>query len=128
MTELIYFGLKVALIGMGVTFVGLVALIGLIHLNRFIAESVNKASHTKKEPASTPKAHPSQIKHPATPASASKAASKADETGVIAAITAAVTLCMDGVPFKVKSVTKAKVSGAVNAWDMVAIQEQNNNF
>ena len=43
----IIFGLKVALIGMGVTFVGLVALIGLVHLNRIIAESINKVPGKK---------------------------------------------------------------------------------
>lgn len=122
MSELI-FGLKVAVIGMGVTFIGLVILIGLVSVNRFIAESVNKASGNKNK-------HDEVEKAPtAKPVAVAKPAVEPDNKGtVVAAITAAISVVMQGTPFKVKSVKKVQNTAAVNSWDMVAIQEQNNNL
>lgn len=122
MSELI-FGLKVAVIGMGVTFIGLVILIGLVSVNRFIAESVNKASGNKNkhdDVEKTPEAKPIVVAKPAI---------EPDNKGnVVAAITGAISVVMQGTPFKVKSVKKVQNTSAVNSWDMVAIQEQNNNL
>lgn len=125
----IIFGLKVALIGMGVTFVGLVALIGLVHLNRIIAESINKVPGKKTaEEVSVKKEAPKPQEKAPAPAAVKNTALKADNGSVVAAITAAVSVMMDGAPFKLKSVKKAQASSNTNAWDMVAIQEQNNNL
>lgn len=55
------------------------------------------------------------------------AAAASDNGAVVAAITAAISVMMDGAPFKVKSVRRAQAQSA-NAWDIVAIQEQNNNL
>lgn len=118
------FGLKVGLIGMCVTFVGLTILVGLIHVNRIIAEAIDNMKKNKSEPV---KETPTPVAK--APQAAVKAeAQEADNSNVIAAITAAVSVVMEGTPFKVKSVKRAGTCQNTNAWDMVAIQEQNNNL
>lgn len=115
-------GLKVAAVGMLVTFFGLIALVGLINANKYLAMAINgsKKNKTSEQPkkvvAQQPKAQ----------------AVKTDNLEVMAAISAAVAVMMDGQPFQIKSVKKAVARttnlGAVSAWEIVAMQEQTNNF
>ncbi|MBQ9624975.1 MAG: OadG family protein, partial [Clostridia bacterium] len=110
-------------IGMSVTFIGLIILVGLVYLNKFIADSVTNMRKGKKKATENAIEKPAPVKA----ASKSTAANTGDES-VIAAITAAISVVMEGKPFKVTSVKRASAQSNTNAWDMVAIQEQNNNL
>ncbi len=116
-------GLQVALIGMAVVFFGLVCLIILIKFNQFVANTVNKAGKVKEQ-IKEEKPQAKAVEAPKAPAKA-----PSNDNSVIAAITAAISVVMEGQKFKVKSVKKVSgTSGNVNAWDIAAMQEQNNNF
>lgn len=140
--EQIIFGLKVGIFGMGIIFAGLIFIIGLVHVNKMLTKAINKDKNEKEPVQEAPKpavkvqtatstASASQVDNGSVVAAITAAvasALQADNGSVVAAITAAVSVMMEGTPFKVTSVKKAAVSQNTNVWDIVAIQEQNNNL
>ena len=114
--QTLIFGLLVTAIGIGIVFVGLVILIGLIKLISLATSGLGK-----KKPA----AAPAPTTPPPTPAPtvpAAPATPAQDDAALIAAITAAITMMLDdGSTFIVRKVRRVT---NVTPWSKAGREEQ----
>ena len=100
--QVLTFGLLVTAIGIGIVFVGLVILIGLIKLISLATSALAR----KPKPAAPAPAPATAPAAPVAPA-AQPAATPQDDAALIAAITAAITMMLDdGATFVVRKVRR----------------------
>ena len=111
--DTLIFGLQVTGIGIGIVFLGLVVLIGLIKLISIATENIGRK---KQAPAPTPK--PAPVPEPVV----EEAPAAGDDGALIAVITAAIAAMLDdGSAFVVRKVRRVSNTPA---WSKAGREEQ----